>query len=120
MNDLSWMLYWADVLPSLAGGVVFISFLGGVISLVCGIIAVSSAYDDEPDVCRVLKHGFWLFPLFIVFALSANFVPSKDTFYAIAASEAGEELLKTSEVGKARAALNKWLDKQLTDGGTPK
>lgn len=118
MNDLSWMLYWADVLPGLAKGVVATSFLGICLSIVLGCFAFVATHEDDPDAYRVLKHSFWSLPLSIVFALSTNFVPSKDTFYAIAASEAGEELLKTPEVGKARAALNKWLDKQLTDGGT--
>lgn len=42
-------------------------------------------------------------------------VPSKDTFYLIAASEAGEQSLQTPEFGKVRQVINKWLDGQLHD-----
>ena len=40
-------------------------------------------------------------------------VPSKDTVYAIAASEVGEEIVKSETAGKAVKALNAWLDKQI-------
>lgn len=39
-------------------------------------------------------------------------LPSKDTVYAIVASEYGEKLLHTQTAGKAEKALDAWLDKQ--------
>lgn len=47
------------------------------------------------------------------FGTIAVFVPSKNTIYAIAASEYGEEALKAPEASKAREAINAWLDEQI-------
>lgn len=41
------------------------------------------------------------------------FVPQKNTVYAIAASEVGEEVLKSETADKAMTALNAWLDRQI-------
>lgn len=41
-------------------------------------------------------------------------MPSKDTVYAIAASEMGESVLKSETGSLATQALNAWLKKQIT------
>jgi hypothetical protein len=51
--------------------------------------------------------------LAVVFALLGGLTPSRETIYAIAASELGEEALKSSAATKAQQALNAWLDKQI-------
>jgi hypothetical protein len=49
----------------------------------------------------------------IIVGLVGAVTPSEKTIYAIAASEYGEEVLKTPEATKARQALNAWLDEQI-------
>jgi hypothetical protein len=55
----------------------------------------------------------WLLPVFFLLWGGSFLGPSKDTFYLIAASEAGEQTLNTPEVSKARIVINKWLDDQI-------
>jgi hypothetical protein len=54
----------------------------------------------------------FLAPLFFILWGGSFLVPSKDTFYLIAASQAGEQAIKTPEFLKVRNVLNKWLDEQ--------
>lgn len=150
MNALSWLLYWADVLPSLSTFVCIISFLLVCAGLFCTGVRISCLADKaavdafDADVTaweaespstrghRPYTYGreisaemrsnasyaksFWFAPYLAVVAFlswGASFlVPEKDTFYLIAASEAGEVALRTPEAAKVRAVINKWLDEQ--------
>lgn len=128
MNDLSWIIFWADVAPQISNAICYIAFLLMIITGFIAIIGLSDSFgdarynsDNQPENsdarlairCRKL----WFLPvLFLTLWVSSFMVPSdKETYYAIAASEVGEEILKTPEVGKARQALNNWLDEQITD-----
>lgn len=119
MNDLSWLLYWADVAPQVSTAVCIASFLMfvffGVFWLAAMFEANWSRYEKKDAVInkRLLRLGWFVWILPILW-LASFFVPNdRETYYAIAASEVGEEVLKSPEVGKAREALNNWLDKQL-------
>lgn len=121
MNDLSWMLYFASVVPQVSTAICVFSVLMFLITaplFLMGVGEVEWFPRDEEANYRVNKRLRKILPLLIVFPLlwfSTFLVPGdKETFYAIAASEMGEEVLKTPEVGKARQALNKWLDEQLS------
>lgn len=130
MNDLSWLIYWADAAPNLSTFVAITSFLLFVASLILlGINIFGSEqtrrdwdeegqdriykYSDDARVCQKLWFARILAPLFFVLWGASFLVPSKDTFYMIAASEAGEEAVQTPEFTKVRKVLNKWLDDQL-------
>ena len=139
MNNLSWLLYWADVLPSLS------SLLSGVFGLLffgsCGVFffyVVASEdtnekapngknwwecteeemlrfYSNEARVAMKCWHVKYLCPI-LFFLWSACFlVPSKDTFYMIAASEAGGEVVQSPEFVKIRAVINQYLDDKLAE-----
>jgi len=139
MNSLSWLLYWADVLPSLSSWLAFLSFLLFVIfalaiGLGYGMMSdageIQKKWDDERHEmvkCLVGEtplyktgrsirlFGFMFCPLFFVLWGASFLVPEKETFYLIAGSEAGERALQTPEFGKVRAVINKYLDDQLPD-----
>lgn len=124
MNDLSWLLYLADVLPAFSGGVGVVgalisiaALIGLAVNIIMSIYGEGDASDAEEVKAMSQKLAFfrWLFPCALLLSLSTNLVPSKETFYAIAVSEMGEELLKSPEIGKARKALNNWLDDQLEE-----
>lgn len=126
MNDLSWILYWADALPSLALFVCMISFS---IAAICFYFSIDYfSYKNEtwgkdengqekytPKAQAV--QALWWAPYALLAALvlcGASFmVPSRNTFYLIAASEMGEEAVKTPEFAKLRGVVNKFLDDQL-------
>jgi len=116
MNKLSWLLYWADTLPSLSAATGITSF---VVVLACSIMFVLRIMwkTDEPEeyekAGRPLDIIKWLTPVAFLGLLLSSLVPEKDTFYMIAASEVGEEALQAPEVGKVRKVINNWLDEQV-------
>lgn len=57
--------------------------------------------------------------LFVLSIIGANALPSKDTMYAIAASEVGESVLNSPTGSKAVQALNAWLDRQINPAPKP-
>lgn len=121
MNDLSWLLYIGDVLSGLGG---FLAFLAGV-SLVIGFICIvygaslkDNSYDFEGPKWqlgnKIQKKALAIgLPAFFVLGFVANLMPSKETVYAIAASEMGEKVMKTNTFNKATEALNAWLERQI-------
>lgn len=50
--------------------------------------------------------------MIVVLSLTGAVLPSRDTMYAIAASQVGEQALKTPLAEKAEKALEAWLNKQ--------
>lgn len=135
MNNLSWLIYWADAAPNVAQALCVISALTFLASTFFVVVGFTGCFGDEAKVCDE-KHYNWgdykyaatlaprcrkLWPLPVVCLLvwSATFlVPSKDTFYLIAASEIGEQAIETPEFTKVRAVINKWLDGEV-EGDTP-
>jgi hypothetical protein len=128
MNELSWMLYLADVANS-AGATFavagFLIFLWASIVTICRL-----AYITAPSYTAGSKYeaewksiaDFWhtktgslprLFLSAFLLLVVNVMTPSKETIYAIAASEVGENILTSGTVSKAHKALDKWLDKQL-------
>ncbi len=142
MNSLSWLLYWADVLPRYSTWMSFLSFFLFAVSIVCVFFYYLGSqdtrerrgkyvpsenrdplnddpweyileYTDEARVCRSLGWSRWTAFLFFILWGVSFMVPSKETFYMIAASQAGEQAMQTPEFSKARAVINKFLDDQL-------
>lgn len=123
MNSLSWFLYWIGVLDSLQGIAAVSVFLliGSVVLL---WIAVAMRLDDtngeeKKQAVRVNRNA-WTVRLVssaAIVALISVFVPSKNTMYAIAASEAGERVAKSEAVqgiaSDAQKALQIWIKRQI-------
>ena len=94
MNQLSWMIYFAGVSEALKGALLTMFFgtliVGGCAALVTGI----DSSIEKKDLFSRLRPFYWPF---IAIVLISGFLvvvfPSKDTIYAIAASEVGEKLL---------------------------
>lgn len=119
MNAISWFLYLADVLSNaqlaigliIAGCVCFITFSGIGYAVTDGEII-----DIFPNMkkysARVLYVGIVLIVVII-------FIPSKNTLYAIAASEVGEKLIANDDVkgiaSDATKALQQWIKSQLKE-----
>ena len=103
MNGLSWFLYFADVLPTASVwlGILFIptSFVG-VILVIC--LPIFSTSENEVDVRtgKAMKpFAIWLPILAVVCLVISILIPSKETIYLIAGSEASEYAV-TSEYGQ--------------------
>lgn len=123
MNNLSWFIYLADVLSDLDGVFFFFAtvsgLFGGVAVFVTCMIAIEG-YGDEQDMWlrRMTTASVSLVITMIVSIIISVIIPSKTTFYAIAASEMGEQLIKTPTANKAMKALDAWLDKQIDETKT--
>lgn len=146
MNNLSWLLYWAGVLPQISAAVCVFSVLAlsgslilAIVWFTCGIdYALVKRWEADPEETRnyvsmpsrsnlenagIYKRvGFWriLMPICLMAFILALFIPDKNTFYMIAASQAEEKVSQTPEFTKIRAVINKWLDKEANsapDGG---
>ena len=107
MNDLSWLLYAADVAGQLNAVAGFVAVVGGV----SGFFASVVMSDGNPTQSRKTFKTTAI--VVSILALITIVTPSRDTLYAIAASEVGEEALKSETAGKALDAINAWLDRQL-------
>ena len=96
MNNLSWMIYAADV----AGSVGYVSGTAITVGIVTGAIAMVVAgctMESEPQIakaCLRYAHKVVL-PCTIGAAIALVVIPSETTIYAIAASETGEEVLNS-------------------------
>ena len=127
MNKLSWLIYAADVLSGLSIVAGVLAFIGTatVITLVFyGSIGKSDYYVKVGDEDWLRFHSVQKNALTkwskipIIAALVAALLPSSNTVYAIAASEMGEEVVKSETAGKAMKALDAWLDRQIAPATT--
>ena len=105
MNDLSWLIYGASVaddINAVCGIAIF-----GLVIFCAGYTILGSIENEEFTTHKP--------SLLLLAALAAvgTIVPSRDTLYAIAISEMGEEVVKSETAGKAVQALNAWLDRQI-------
>lgn len=93
MNSLSWLLYLASILPQLqislgiAAGVLFFWFL---------VVCIDRDSRSYREAWKVPK---WQMPVAAILLLIAALIPSKNTLYLIAGSEAGEAVV-TSQQGQ--------------------
>lgn len=119
MNELSWLIYLADV----AGSVKFVATGGAIlIGVGCGVATFAGTMmccnpwdDDEKKAGRSLRDAWKKWAVgFLALVAVAAITPSQNTIYAIAASEVGERVVTSETGGKAVKALNAWLDKQVS------
>ena len=112
MNNLSLLIYLAEVLPNLSSVVGRWAWLGAIATFAAVIVLFlakltftdeytrefrKEVYEQYKDM-RVFWPLYWLC-LFVPLLLVSELVPSKETIYLIAGSEAGEAVV-TSEEGK--------------------
>lgn len=128
MNRLSWLLILADIIGGFDRFLVFLCAAGlivGAVAVIVGGVCRSDEYsarhDDELYSARheLSDTIFGYARLAVVTAVAAGLLgvltPSRNTIYAVAASEVGESALDSETGGKAVEALNAWLDRQLSD-----
>lgn len=117
MNQLSWMIYLASVLDSTS---IVLAIILICLLIAAGIWAVAmipmSIESAEPETWTAWKKiGKFIFIPLIILCPFLIFIPNKDTIYAIAASQAGEQVVKSPLGQKAEKALESWLDKQIAN-----
>lgn len=128
MNGLSWLIYLADM-SGTAKAVSMMVIAGCAAVSIVGFILGLSARDnlswshlrDKADWDALARERMKLWRHVLPYAIGAAIVlvvfPSTQTIYAIAASEMGEEVIKSPTAGKAVKALDAWLDQQIVKNG---
>lgn len=124
MNQLSWFLYIADVAGSL--GKVAIAF--GVVLTIVGLVGTAAwlisstirasdndkSWDEWVILWSVPRKAL---PYGIALILVACVLPSRNTMYAIAASQVGEQVINSEAVrgtaSEATKALQFWIREQI-------
>ena len=105
MNKLSWIIYAADAIPSIgavigAGASMFIMFY--VIWSIVVSAATSASWHDENQKYLISKRRnsawkVWPFGAAISLILITALMPSSQTMYMVAGSEAGEYVASTDQ-----------------------
>jgi hypothetical protein len=139
MNKLSWLFYIGDLSSNLSNLACLLSFVCFLLAL--GVFVAWCCQQDGATEYIKYNHEsnrenfkkFLKFPTFkfsvclflmAFLGILGCFLPSQATVYAIAASEMGEQAIKTPLATKAEKALEFWLDQQIKraqqDGNTEK
>lgn len=113
MNSLSWMIYFADISSDIHFSILLILFIFAAIMIV-GIVLRFEQNNSGLFYYAVKKIPFISFLLAISIIL-----PSKNTIYAIAASELGEKVVASQLSTKAQKAIDAWLDRQIKGDSKP-
>lgn len=118
MNSLSLFIYAAQV----TGAMREFFIIGGAIGLIalCASQGVPRFYNTVEEL-SVHDSRYWTPPTFrtkYVAMIAAafvigNLIPSRDTMYAIAASQMGEQIVKSEVASDATKALHQWIKKQI-------
>ena len=118
MNNLSWLIYLAGVVNSV-GILAFIVGCGACGAFFAGLGVSTGEYYDDDEGARKRRFGYkmvkYSVAAFLACSLLLIVLPGRETIYAIAASEMGEELLNSETGSKAVKALDAWLDRQIAD-----
>lgn len=115
MNNLSWMIYLADVVGTIRPSFAFYAIAGSTVALLClffgSIPASYDRWDSQGHIERsedhylfenyrknVVKMGRLMLMVSIPLGLIALVTPSSTTVYLIAASQAGETIVTDPEM----------------------
>ena len=118
MNSVSWFLYFPDVTNSLSVVFCVVALLSSIgIGVMWLVLTVNASVEDDRFKPAHMPVRMWAFPLILLFL--ACFLPSKNTMYAIAASQMGEKIAQSEAVrgiaDDATRALQNWIRKQIED-----
>lgn len=132
MNKLSLILYLGNVAANCAP---LLIMLGLIMAGLCATLTIrmmlerkeliaNSRYrnvgDDMPTLPKVSIGGVLCGMFAVILWSCSTLIPSQETVYAIAASQMGEQALKTPLASKAGQALEAWLDRQMATSDTTK
>ena len=109
MNNLSWLIYAANVAGNLQNALILGLLIGG---FCCAVLTVNGWDGGEYEGIYANRcNAGW--KALAAAGVLAIFTPTQNTIYAIAASEMGEAVLDTPTATKAMKALDAWLDRQI-------
>jgi len=123
MNNLSWLIYLASVLPNIGAFLAFIGFL-----MSAGLLAwclITWRYNDTVNtrnrICgytdekRKYPNFYVLIPVALFLCIISTLIPDKNTIYLIAGSEVGEYVVNTPEAQEILNDVHKIIKLQLKE-----
>jgi hypothetical protein len=120
MNNLSMLIYIANVCESLNSALTGFFAVFMMLTGALSIITVLAFIEDEPEVAEQTKK--WAIKSGIVLGIVAaigTFVPNKNTVMMIAASEYAEKFVKSEQaqqvIDPSIKLLHAWIEKQMID-----
>jgi len=119
MNSLSWFLYAIDVIGNLKilAFMVFLIFIAILIGTIVAIPMTEGDCLDEKSRPTWYKFFWRSIAASSVTFLVFTTLPSRNTMYAIAASQVGEQIVKNEAVqgmaSDATKALQQWIKRQI-------
>lgn len=120
MNDLSWLIYLADIAGRVGGLLIFLTVLSGTAAVVSLIVAFAAAIDDYLEIAAAARRIFrQALPASIACGLIAGFIPDRQTVMMIAASEIGQRAVNSPNVAAvvdpSLELLKAWIAKTTAD-----
>jgi tetrahydromethanopterin S-methyltransferase subunit D len=117
MNSLSWFLYAADVLHNLAIVLSMIAVACILFCAGCGLGQLVTEGEMSKE-CPRMWRIWWRCAISAAALLAlTTFFPSRNTMYAIAASQVGEKIAMSGTVhgiaDDATKALHQWIKRQI-------
>jgi hypothetical protein len=112
MNSVSWFIYIAQVSESIGS---LFRVLGGLGIILCVLFTMISTISASVDADEFVPRASPARYIAISAALLAVgcLMPERNTMYAIAASEVGEQVVKSEIASDATKALHQWIKKQI-------
>lgn len=118
LNPVSKFLYLADILANIQGLTGAISFVGLFATAICFVGWMIHSRDHEACLRTMFRRALCVItPVWAVSILTVTLIPSKNTMYAIAASQVGEQVVRSEAVqglaSDATKALQQWIRQQI-------
>lgn len=108
MNNLSWFIYLADVLSNLQP---LLASVGALLAFALSFALVYGLIEEDLPFIRI---GKWVV-VPIILLIIACLIPSKQTIYMIAGSEAGEMVVKSEEAQQILGDIKDVIRTQLNE-----
>lgn len=115
MNELSWLLYLADVATNLKTlGIIFFcfAFIGILISCLFTALSNDINHEQHPYMNKFVKCAI---PVIVVSSVLLTFIPEKKTIYLVITSEVGEEIVMNEEAREIFQKLVTKIKKELDE-----
>lgn len=109
MNNLSWLMYLADVLPNVQAFLVAFS----IFSFVFGMFVATYIAHDLKGKGKAFFFGAFTTVFALLCMVTATLLPSPKTVYLIAGSEAGEMVVQTEEGQQVISDVKEILQNQI-------
>ncbi len=112
MNNLSWLIYLAELVGNVSVATALLAGFSGAAAMIIGM-PMSEQHTGNADWKRLSNWRVAYISIALTLGTISVILPSRMTVMLIAASEYGEKLSETETADKAVNAINKWIDDYL-------